>query len=63
MPSSTAPAGVADDGEVLEVHLGLFDEPLALLASDRGQRPALHRRRPLLEAADHGVDVEGVSHR
>ena len=42
-PSSMVAAGVADDGEVLEVELRLGDEGLTLLAGDGRQGAALHR--------------------
>ena len=55
--------GVADDGEVLEVALGLLHEPLSLRAGDRRKRPFAHRVGTLAEAGDHRVDVELVGHR
>ena len=58
MPSSIGRLGVADDGEVLEVGLGLGDELLALLAGDGRQRATLHRRGTVTEAGQHLLDVE-----
>src|SRR5262245_54279957 len=52
------PAGVADQGEVGVVTLGLIDEALPLLAGHRGEGSVLHRGGPLPIALDHGVDVE-----
>ena len=53
---------VAEHGEVTEIHLRLAYELRPFLARDRRQRALLHRMRTLLEARDHRVDVEGVSH-
>ena len=59
-PSTNVHDRVADDREVLEVELRLLDEPHALLARDRRQRPVLDRRGPLAEAREHRVDIELV---
>src|SRR5215207_2830697 len=54
--------GVADDGEVLEVDLGLADELHPLLAGDRRERPPPHGLGAVAEALQHRLDVERVSH-
>src|SRR5215475_4795010 len=57
------PAGVADDGEVLEVTLRLLHEPLTLGTGNRRQRAIAHRGGSFSEPGDHRVDVELVGHR
>ena len=49
---------VTDDGEVLEVGLGLVDEPLTLLAAHRWQGPSPHGSGAFSEPLHHGVQVE-----
>ena len=56
------PRGVADDGEVLEVELGLGQELLALRTRHRGQRPLLHRLGPAPEPLEHRVDIQFIAH-
>ena len=48
---------VTDDGEVLEVGLGLVDEPLTLLAAPRWQGPRPHGSGACSEPLHHGVQV------
>src|SRR5215207_5103863 len=54
--------GVADDGKVLVIDLGLADELHPLLAGDRWERPPPHRLGAVAEALQHRLDVERVSH-
>ena len=55
--------GVADDGEVLVVVLGLLEKPLPLLPSHRWEGALPHGRSPGAEALDHGIDIERITHR
>ena len=50
--------GIADDGEVLEVGLGLGDEVLAFLTRDGRERTAFHRRGPITKSLQHLIAVE-----
>ena len=54
--------GVADHGEVHEVDLCPLDEAFLVRAGDGGEGPALHRLGPFLEALDHCLGIELVSH-
>src|SRR5262249_23704346 len=56
------PGRVADDGEVLEVELGLGDELLALGPGHWWQRPLLHGLRPFAEPRQHRVDIQLIAH-
>ena len=55
------PLGVGEECKVCVVDLCLIDEALSFLAGDRRQRPVLDGGGAVLEALDHGVDVE-LSH-
>ena len=51
--------GIADDGEVLEVGVGLVQERLAFGAGDGWKWALLDRGGALTESGDHLVDIEG----
>lgn len=61
-PVGEVPGGVADDGEVLEVALGLVHEPLTICAGDRRERTITHRGGAFAEPGDHCIDIQFVGH-
>ena len=54
--------GVANDRIVLEVDLGVFDEPGTFFAGDRRQRSAFHRGCAIAETGEHRIDIKTLCH-
>ena len=52
------PRRIPDNGEIHVVLLGLFDERLALIPSNRWQRALFDRFGPIPKAGKHRIDIE-----
>ena len=55
-------ARITDDGEILEVELGLLDESGPFLPGDRRKGAILDRVGAITEPLEHCIEVESVSH-